>query len=151
LFDALVRSNRRVAVIAVRNSSIDLIFRNRPLDYFSEPYDQETTERALSVVAADEHDLVVVYHQEYDDQLHRTQPFSAECIDAMERHVASVQVLADAAAASWAARSYAMIVAPDHGAHLNAETGQGDHGLDIPEDVSVSHWYGAFGPSGTVA
>lgn len=38
LFDALVRAGRRVAIIAVRESSIDLIFRHRPLDYFSEAY-----------------------------------------------------------------------------------------------------------------
>jgi hypothetical protein len=145
LFDALLRSDRRVAIIAVSNSSIDLIFRNRALDYFSEAYDQEATERALSVLAADVHDLVVVYHQEYDDQLHRTQPFSAECVEAMQHHVASVQVLAQAAASAWSARSYALVVAPDHGAHFDVEKGLGDHGLDIPEDMSVSHWYGAFG------
>ena len=146
LFDALTRSHRRVAVIAVRNSSIDLIFRNRPLDYFSEDYDQETTDRALSVLPLDTHDLVVVYHQEYDDQLHRTQPFSPECVRAMEHHVAAVQTLADAARTSWSKRRYAMVVAPDHGAHLDERTGRGDHGLDIPADMSVSHWYGAFHP-----
>ena len=34
-----------------------------------------------------------------------------------------------------------MILAPDHGAHVDADTGKGDHGLDIPEDMQVSHWY----------
>jgi hypothetical protein len=149
LFDALTRSNRRVAIIAVRDSSIDLIFRNRPLDYFSEPYDAETTERALSVLASNIHDLLVVYHQEYDDELHRTQPFSPECVQAMRNHVASIKLLADAAHAVWSEQPYAMIVAPDHGAHHDMEKGCGDHGLDIPEDMSVSHWYGLFGPSST--
>jgi hypothetical protein len=147
LFDALARSNRRIAIVAVRNSSIDLIFRNRPLDYFSEAHDRSTTDRTLRVLRSDEHDLVVVYHQEYDDQLHRTEPFSAECVQAMERHVTSVQVLADAARSAWSRRSYAIVVAPDHGAHVNADTNRGDHGLDIPEDMSVSHWYGVFAPS----
>ena len=146
LFDALVRSNRRVAIVAVRDSSIDIIFRDRPLDYFSELYDQETTDRALQLLSSDAQDLIVVYHQEYDDQLHRTQPFSTECVEAMERHVATVQVLAGAAAISWSGRPYAMVVAPDHGAHFDVEKGRGDHGLDIPEDMSVSHWYGAFAP-----
>lgn len=144
LFDALSRSNRRIAIVAVRNSSIDLIFRNRPLDYFSEVHDRSTTERTLRVLGSNVHDLIVVYHQEYDDQLHRTEPFSAECVQAMERHVSSVQVLADAARTAWSGRSYAIVVAPDHGAHVNAETNKGDHGLDIPEDISVSHWYGVF-------
>lgn len=34
------------------------------------------------MLAADSHDVVVVYHQEYDDQLHRTEPFSAPCLQA---------------------------------------------------------------------
>lgn len=142
LFDALVRSGRRVAIVAVRDSSIDLIFRNRPLDYFSEADDQQATERALGVLAADQHDLIVVYHQEYDDQLHATEPFSSECVQAMERHVDTVETLARAVAALWSSRPRAMVIAPDHGAHLDSETGRGDHGLDIPSDMSVSHWYG---------
>lgn len=149
LFDALVRSGRRVAIVAVRDSSIDVIFRNRALDYYSEAYDQEVTDRALELLASDRHELVVVYHQEYDDQLHRTQPFSAECVRAMERHVESVQVLANAAADSWSGVPRAMVIAPDHGGHLDPETGRGDHGLDVPEDRSVSHWYGVFTPGFT--
>src|SRR5690606_5858086 len=58
LFDVLVRCNRRVAIVAVRNSSIDIIFRDRPLDYFSEPYDQEATDRALHVLESAVHDLI---------------------------------------------------------------------------------------------
>jgi hypothetical protein len=35
----MIRAGRRVAIIAVKNSSIDLIFRERSLDYFFELYD----------------------------------------------------------------------------------------------------------------
>ena len=144
LFDALIRAGRRAAIVAVKDSSIDVIFRGRALDYFSEEYDAQAQERALALLAANEHDLIVVYHQEYDDQLHRTEPFSAECLAAMRRHVASLQALAAAARTAWRARPHAIVVAPDHGAHLDPATGRGDHGLDIPEDMEVSHWYGVF-------
>ena len=147
LFDAFARAGRRVAIVAVRDSSIDLIFRNRSVDYFSEEYDGEVSTRALSVIAADAHDVVVVYHQEYDDELHRTQPFSPDAIRALQNHVASVEMLAQAVRSSWSGHASAMVVAPDHGAHVDPDTGRGDHGLDIVEDVSVSHWYGVFGPS----
>ena len=147
LFDALSRAGRRVAIVAVRDSSIDLIFRNRSVDYFSEEYDSEVSTRALSLIAADAHEVVVVYHQEYDDELHRTQPFSPGAIRAMQNHVASVEMLAKAVRSSWSKHASAMVVAPDHGAHVDPDTGRGDHGLDIEEDVSVSHWYGVFGPS----
>lgn len=144
LFDALLRAGRRVAISAVQGSSIDLIFRNRDIDYFSEDYDEEVTDRALTMLAADSHDVVVVYHQEYDDQLHRTEPFSAPCLQAFRNHIRTVQRLARAARAAWGAHDYAIVVAPDHGAHFDPESGIGNHGLKVPEDMCVSHWYGLY-------
>jgi hypothetical protein len=141
LFDAAVRARKRVAIVAVTDSSIDLMFKGRALDYFSESHDEAATARALALIAEDRHDLIVLYNQEYDDQLHLTQPFSPECVRALEHHVATVDDLAEAIHESWAGHDRAMLVAPDHGAHLDPETGRGDHGLDIPEDMRVSHWY----------
>ncbi|MGE5193605.1 MAG: tyrosine-type recombinase/integrase, partial [Deltaproteobacteria bacterium] len=80
LFDAVLRAKKRVAIVAVRNSSIDLIFRGRALDYFSEAYDSEVLDRALQLVRDTDHDLIIVYQQEYDDTLHRTTPLSDECL-----------------------------------------------------------------------
>jgi hypothetical protein len=144
LFDALIRAGRRIAIVAVRASSIDLMFRNRTIDYFSEEYDKEVTVQALTLLRTDAHDLVVVYHQEYDDQLHQTRPFSDQCVQALRNHIASLQQLAAAARTAWANRKHAIVVAPDHGAHFDEAMGVGDHGLDIPEDMCVSHWYGIY-------
>ena len=76
VFDALARAGKKVAIVAVRDSSIDLIFRERPIDYFSPTYDPLVTSQALDLLKANQHDVIVVYHQEYDDLLHRTGPFS---------------------------------------------------------------------------
>ena len=76
LFDALSRAGRRVAIVAVENSSIDLIFRSRRIDYFTETYDEEVVERTLNLVAADQHDFILAYQQEYDDKMHATVPRS---------------------------------------------------------------------------
>lgn len=144
LFDALLRAGRRVAIIAVHDSSIDRLFRNRAIDYFSEVYDEAVTARVMELLAADRHDLVVVYHQEYDDELHEAQPFSEQCVRALLNHITSAQELASNAWSAWVGRRHALIVAPDHGAHLDEAKGVGDHGLDIPEDMHVSHWYGIY-------
>ena len=144
LFDALLRAGKRIAIVAVRDSSIDLLFRDRRLDYFSETYDREATERALSVIDDNTHHLVVVYHQEYDDLLHQTHPHSDVCMQAVAHHVQSFEVLTRAAHKAWAAHNHAIIFAPDHGAHTDPATGHGDHGLDIPEDMSLRHWYGVW-------
>jgi hypothetical protein len=147
LFDVLIKAKRKVAIVAVRDSSIDLLFRNRSIDYFSEAYDQEVTARALTLLAEDTHDLVVVYHQEYDDQVHQTEPFSESCIAAMHNHVSSIEKLVTAANNAWRGKTWAAIVAPDHGAHLDHKTQRGDHGANITEDMAVSHWYSVTSPS----
>lgn len=144
LFDAFIRAGKRVAIVAVRHSSADLMYRDRALDYFSETYDEEVTDRVQLLLDRDVHDLMVVYHQEYDDQLHATQPFSDACVRALRNHLASVGQFATAARRAWAERRHAIVVAPDHGAHLDERLGVGDHGLDIPEDMQVSHWYGIY-------
>jgi len=144
LFDALLRANRSIAIVAVANSSIDLIFRGRAMDYFSEADDRAAERRAVSVIRESRHNLVLVYQQEYDDLLHATNPFSDQCIDAVSHHLHSFVVLAEEAAMAWAASNYAIVFAPDHGAHVCSSTGHGDHGEDIPEDVDLFHWYGIW-------
>lgn len=51
LFDALVRAGRRVAIVAVVDSSIATIFKGRSVDYFDEPGDADVVVRAEALVA----------------------------------------------------------------------------------------------------
>lgn len=140
LFDALVRARKKVAIAAVKDSSIDLIFRGRPLDYFSPADDAGVTLRALELLKDDRHDVIVVYHQEYDDRLHDTPHFSAASAAALERHASSWELLAAAAAQAWT-RDYLLAFTPDHGGHLDPATGRGDHGEDRPEDMELRHFF----------
>lgn len=145
LFDALLRAGKKIAIVAVRNSSIDLIFRERKLDYFSEDYDNEVLGRAVDLVNQNHHDLIVAYHQEYDDLLHKTEPFSEECLQAAAHHVASFRTLVETVCSAWRSLPHAILFAPDHGAHVDPATGHGDHGENIPEDMHLYHWYGFGG------
>jgi hypothetical protein len=140
LFDALVRAGKRVAIVAVQDSSIDMIFRDRPIDYHSMAYDPLVTERVLRLVRADEHDVIVAYHQEYDDLLHRTGPFSELATRALEHHVDSWEILGRAAREAWRT-SYVVAFCPDHGGHEDPSSGRGDHGDDSPEDMRVRHYF----------
>jgi len=148
LFDALVQARKRVAIIAVTNSSIDRIFRNRPIDYFSEEYDREVTKRTLSVLQNNEYEFVLVYHQEYDDVLHATTHRSAKALEAMRHHIHSFSTLAKACARYWKDEAYLIAFAPDHGAHIDMTSGKGTHGEDIPEDMEVTHFCGFGEPVG---
>lgn len=117
---------------------------DRELDYFSEKYDPEVTNRTLQLLEADSHDFVLAYHQEYDDTLHRTTPRASVAIEAMRRHVASFVRLAQAADKSWGSYHRVLGFVPDHGGHIDPETGKGAHGIDTPEDMDVQHFYGLF-------
>jgi hypothetical protein len=48
------------------------ILRGRAIDYFAEACDPEVTGRALQLLEDDRHDVIVAYHQEYDDEMHAT-------------------------------------------------------------------------------
>ncbi len=141
LFDALGRAGRRVAIVAVRDSSIDLIFRDRPIDYFSEADDRSVTRTALSLMESDSHDFILAYQQEYDDLLHSGDPFGPAARKAVEGHLASFEELVRGSDVFWRDFNRALAFAPDHGAHLDPGSGSGDHGLDCPEDMELEHFW----------
>jgi hypothetical protein len=141
VFDAFARAGRRVAIVAVADSSIDRIFRGRALDYFSEKYDPWVTEKAMSLVAADRHDLVVAYHQEYDDVMHALGPAHPRALRGARNHVEAFADLAAAFDTAWARHPRALVFAPDHGAHADSATGGGAHGTPDPADMDLAHFW----------
>ncbi len=148
VFDALSRSGIKTAIVAVKDSSVDMIFRERQVDYFSEKYDKEVVERTIALLERSEHEFIVSYQQEYDDTLHRTQPESPEALKAMENHIHSFSQLAEAMHSYWRDYSRFVLFGSDHGGHVDEKTGRGDHGLDIPEDMDLMHFWGFFPKGG---
>jgi hypothetical protein len=142
VFDALARAGKRVAIVAVKGSSIDTIFRNRSVDYFSEDYDSQVTERADALLVENRHDIVLDYVQEYDDTLHQTTPFSPEALRAMGNNIAAFDQLASTVDRAWAQYDRVLLFCPDHGGHIDTNTGRGTHGAACPEDLEVVHFFG---------
>ncbi|NOY57778.1 MAG: hypothetical protein GXO75_02440 [Calditrichaeota bacterium] len=142
LFDALIRANKRVAIVAVENCSIDLIFRNREIDYFSESYDPEVTRRTIALIKENRHDLILAYHQEYDDTMHATTPFDPRAIQAIKNNINGFVEMSEAFNRYWQNYNRAIVFSPDHGAHLDPLRKKGDHGEDISEDMELNHYYG---------
>ncbi len=145
LFHALAREGCATALVSVRDSSMDLIFRGSGVEHLSGADDAEVTRLALDLLDDGRHRVIVAYHQEYDDALHAEDPFSPAAVGALHRHVQSLEMLTAAAERAWAGRDRFYLCAPDHGAHIDPHTGRGDHGEDIPEDMEVSHFYGFRG------
>jgi hypothetical protein len=148
LFDRLAAAGRRVAVVSVAECSIDVIFRGRPVLYFSEEYDPGVVRRTVSLLEEDRADFILAYVQGYDDALHRTTSFSPEALAAARENVSQFLETAEAFDRCWSRFNRALLFAPDHGAHTSPTTLRGDHGEDIPEDMELSHFYGFRGAGG---
>jgi len=144
LFDALTRAGKRVAIVAVKGSSIDLIFRGRPIDYYSEEYDPEVEERVLGLLKEDVYDLVLAYHQGYDDAMHGSTPTSPESLEAFRGHLRTFERLAEAFDENCGDRNRLLAFLPDHGTHVDPVSGKGSHGTDSPEDMEVRHFWGVY-------
>ncbi len=143
LFDVAAREGKKAAIVAVADSSMSVIFKERDIDYYILPYDQEVNERALELIKEDNYDLLVVYNQEYDDTMHRTGTESTEALQAMRNHIAAFDVLANAVKRHWKQHNTMLCWATDHGIH-QLENGHGMHGDDIEEDMNVMHFYGVY-------
>jgi hypothetical protein len=139
IFDAMLRAGKKVAIIAVKNCSIDLIFRERNLDYYSELNDEAVLKQVHQNL--DRYDFIVAYNSEYDDRLHKTHPYSEACMQALAHHNQAYIDLLQKIQQAWRGNSWLLVYAPDHGAHFNEVDGVGTHGQNIPEDMNLLHHY----------
>ncbi len=142
LFDVAAKAGKKVALVTVKDCSVDLIFRERKIDYYTEKYDPGVIKRTLDLLENHDYDLIVAYNQEYDDFIHASTPTSPEAIAAFRRHLKTFKKLADAFNKRYDGVNRALAFLPDHGTHVDPESGKGGHGTDSPEDMEVRHFWG---------
>ena len=142
MFDALARAGKSVAIVAVKDSSIDLIFRRRPIDYYTEEDDPEVEERVLRLLREDDYDLILAYNQGYDDAMHGSTPTSPEAMEAFRGHLRTFERLAEAFNERHGDSNRLLAFLPDHGTHVDPVSGKGSHGTDRLEDMEVRHFWG---------
>lgn len=139
LFDAFAAAGKNVAICAVNGCSIDRIFRDRQIDYYSFRNDDGSFNCAMELMKKD-YDLIVCYMIGYDYTMHRTGPFSEQCALEAQKAADRFQTLAEAMDEHWKRFNRALVFVPDHGGH-NADERHGTHGTDMPEDMLVNHYY----------
>ncbi|MFB3892972.1 MAG: hypothetical protein ACE15C_13215 [Phycisphaerae bacterium] len=142
LFDALIRAGKRPAIVSTVGCSMDRIFRERPMDYFSQADDEAVMSRTLNILESSAYDLIVCYQIGYDKCVHSEGPYCPAAIGQMEEKIANFKRVAAAVRERWAGRRVMIGFCPDHGAHVDEATGKGDHCLDIPQDMNVRHFFG---------
>ncbi len=140
LFDVLVNAGKAVAILAVNECSIDTIFRKRGVDYYSFRDDQLVEDQTRRLIQDDQYDVIVSYMTGYDHSSHHHGPWAPESIEQLELAVQRFERYCALTDQCWAQYNRIVTFFPDHGNHqVDAETGS--HGLDIPDDMLVNHFY----------
>ncbi len=144
LFDALLRADKRPAIVSTPGDSVSVIFLQRDIDYFILDTPEACNEKALALMAEDRHDLIAVYNPNYDSTMHRHSPEADESMAALAQNIAAYKAFTRAAAERWKGRNSVVAFCPDHGCHA-IDGGLGSHGLDMPDDMNVIHFYRFIG------
>ncbi len=143
LFDAVIRSGKKAAIVCDPESSIGNIFLEREMDYFAYKSMEDITKKALELIDRDEHDLIVVYHKNYDSTMHKNGTEAEVSLAALKENIRDFDVFASAIRDKWQHHDTLIGFAMDHGCH-DIDGGCGSHGLDMPEDLNIIHFYGVY-------
>ena len=140
LFDVFAKAGRKVAIVAENNCSIDLIFRERSIDYFSFPENEASFNFGKHLLAYFDYDLILVYDGGYESTMHKNGVWHEQSLEALRDSIRRYAGLVQCVDEHWKNFDRLTVFAPDHGSHDN-EKGKGSHGSDSPEDAVFNHYY----------
>ena len=140
LFDAFAAAGKKVVIVAQKGCSIDMIFRNRPIDYVSTKSSKESVEVTKKFLRESDYDLILCYDGNYDSVMHGNGVHHPKSIAAMRDSIRWYLELSEAADEAWSGKNRLTAFTPDHGAHNNSK-GKGTHGSDQADDTIVNHFY----------
>ena len=143
LFDTLIRAGRKPAIVAEAHCSIAEIFLNREMDYFIYPTIAEVNAKAAELIVEDSYDLIVVYNGNYDTVMHRHGPEGLEALCELKANAQAYATFDALIRTHWKAHNSLVGFAMDHGCHA-IDGGCGSHGLEMPEDLNILHFYKAY-------
>ncbi len=141
LFDSLIRAGKRPAICCTEGDSLSRIYLGRDMDYFFYPTVSEVNTKATELIRGNAHDFIVVYNGDYDSTMHRWAPEGSASLEALRTDAAVFDLLVSEARACWKGIRSLVGFAPDHGCH-EIDGGLGSHGLAMPEDLNILHFYG---------
>jgi len=143
LFDDIIKSGKKAAIVADKNCSIGKIFLNRNMDYYIYDNLPEINAKAAELIMRDEHDLIVVYNGNYDSVMHKNGPEAPVALAELRQNDAAFATFCELIKNNWQAHNTLAGFAMDHGCH-EIDGDCGSHGLDMPEDINIRHHYIAY-------
>ncbi len=143
LYDQLIAAGKKVAILAMEDSTFLHIFKGRELDYFEASNAAEVQEKAVELIAADQYDLISIHTFEYDSAAHAFGPESKQALNAVSIEAEGFAKIAEELKKFSDQHHILLTYSPDHGQHLT-EGGTGSHGSKLIEDMNVLHFFGTF-------
>ncbi len=140
IFDALIRSGKKAAIVADDGCSLSRIFLERNIDYFFYNSLAEINAKASELIMEDNYDFIVVYNGNYDSVMHKFGPESPEALAELRANSQAFGTFYHLIKEKWQTHKTLLGFAMDHGCH-EIDGGCGSHGLDMPEDINILHSY----------
>ncbi len=141
LFDAVLRAGKKCAIVCDNECSMGKIFLERDMDYFYMDSLEEGRAKVMQMIEEDKYDLICVYDGSYDSTMHKNGTEAEVSIEALKANIADFDAFANAIEEKWTNHDTLIGFAMDHGCH-DIDGGCGSHGLDMPEDLNIMHFYG---------
>ena len=143
LYDAMIRAGKKCAIVSTENDSMSMIFLEREMDYFIYKTDEEVNAKAAELIIKDEYDFIAVYNGNYDTIMHKYGPESVEALSELRTNAKAFSMFDVLIQKYWQKHNTLVGFAMDHGCHeIDGECGS--HGLDMPEDLNIVHFYKAY-------
>lgn len=143
IFDALIKAGKKPVIIADKDCSLAKIFLERDMDYFTYETIEEVNAKAAEVIMQDEYDFVVVYNANYDSVMHKYGPESIEALSELKANVEAYAMFDAIIKTHWKNHNTLIGFSMDHGSH-EIDGNCGSHGLYMPEDINIMHFYKAI-------
>ena len=140
LFDALIRSGKKAAIVSTAGDSMSKIFLERDMDYFLYDTVEQVNAKACELIIENQHDFIAVYNGNYDSRMHKCGPESKEALGELRSNVRTFGMFSELIAAHWKKNNTLIGFAMDHGCH-EIDGDCGSHGLDMDEDINITHFY----------
>ena len=113
------------------------------MDYFHLPSIDQINLKAKELLMADEYDFYVIYNGNYDSIMHKFGPESPEALAELRSNARAFNEITHLIQNHWQHHDTLLGFAMDHGCH-EIDGSCGSHGLDMPEDLNITHLYQAF-------
>lgn len=140
LFDALIRSGKKAAIVSTAGDSMSRIFLERDMDYFIYDTVEQVNAKACELIIENQHDFIAVYNGNYDSRMHKCGPESKEALGELRCNVRTFGMFSELITAHWKKNNTLIGFAMDHGCH-EIDGDCGSHGLDMDEDINITHFY----------